>query len=297
MSGCVPNWAQKLARAMLGEGRVLNESRAMKSYSDRSGVYYGSARTPRGLALVLGTGEIASAIAAVMHSRGWSVILSHDADTAVLRRSHAYYDALFGDAVTLDGIAARQGSSRVEIERILAAGDSVVVTPLDLMDLIVLGPFDLLIDARMQDGAPKPELRWLAGLSFGVGAGWFGGVNCDMSLRLPLAEAEPQAITTAPQSGYWYTAIEPGMRVYRHLDIGKAGGATVRAPCDGVVQGILRDGLRVRAGMPLIEIHPRLRKALAGTINPCGRDIGRQIAAAASSMIRGMDGVLSTVAG
>lgn len=66
---------------------------------------------------------------------------------------------------------------------------------------------------------------------------------------------------SAPCSGYWYSATEPGMRVFRHMSLGKVDGTTVRAPCDAIVLGILRDGLRLNAGVPLIDLAPNLRVA------------------------------------
>lgn len=230
-------------------------------------------------ALVLGTGEIASGIAVMLHNHGCGVVLSHAPEETVLRRAASFYDALFGDAVCLDGICGRVGDGRLQIERILTAGDAVAVTPLDVMDLLVLGPFDILIDARMQDAAVKPELRWLAGQSFGIGAGWYSGVNCDTALRLPLAETGQQTHVTAPADGVWYSPIEPGTRVYRDLPIGNAGGVILRAPCDGIVMGVLRDGLKVRAGMPVAEIRSRMRRFATGTCDPRGRSVGRQIVA------------------
>lgn len=253
-------------------------------------------RWPDRRALVLGTGEIASGIAAVLHSRGWGVVLAHDPEEAVLRRATSFYDALFGDAVCLDGICGQVGAGRLQIERILAAGDAVAVTPLDVMDLLVLGRFGLLIDARMRDAAVKPELRWLAGLSFGIGAGWYGGVNCDIALRLPLAEAGRQTRVSAPQDGCWYTPIEPGTRVYRDLAIGRVGGMTLRASCDGIVQGVVRDGLRVRAGMPLVEIHPRLRRFASGACDARGRDLGRQIVVTTAKMLNSVSAEVSGIA-
>lgn len=242
-------------------------------------------RPMRGVALVLGTGAIASAIAVRLHMRGWGAVLSHDTAAPVLRRAMAFYDALFADEVVLDGVRGMGASSTLAVDRILRRPGTVAVTELDLMDLMVLGPFDLLIDARLQGATTKPDLRWLAQLSFGIGDGWYGGVNCDMAMRLPPEKTTEAIKVRAPASGIWHSAIEPGMRVFRTMALGKAGDAAISAPCDGIALGCLRDGQVVRAGMALVELAPHLRFAPQGTTDAFGRDIGEDVAETACRLI------------
>jgi xanthine dehydrogenase accessory factor len=233
----------------------------------------------RGLAVVLGTGEIASAIGVHLHRMGWGVAQSHDPETPVLRRGMAFYDALFGDAVMLDGIVGRHAASTIETKD--ALGVAVAVTPLDLMNLIVIGPLDVLIDARLQPSRTKPDLRWLSGVSIGVGPDWHSGKNCDIAVGLPPEEISARHFVGAPQGGYWYTPIEPGTRVYKHLAVGKVNGLTVRTPCDGVVLGILRDGLHACAGMPLLEIDSGPRGVRWRGVGRRAGAIGKAVTAAA----------------
>lgn len=58
-----------------------------------------SARQP--LAVVLGTNEIASAVAVHLKGGGFSVVLSHDPFPPVIRRAMAFHDALYGDPAVL----------------------------------------------------------------------------------------------------------------------------------------------------------------------------------------------------
>lgn len=240
----------------------------------------------RGFAVVLGTGEIASAIGVHLHRMGWSVALSHDPETPVLRRGMAFYDALFGDRVVLDGVGGRHGATSVEIRNILRTSSVVAVTPLDLMNLIVIDQLDVLVDARLRHGQTKPDLRWLAGVSLGIGAGYYSTGNCDIAIGLLPEELGAGHFVHAPLAGYWHTPIEPGMRVYKNLAIGKIGGLTVRAPCDGTVLGILRDGLRATADTKLLDIDPRPRQAQCSGIDRRGHAAGKATAAAVAQHSR-----------
>lgn len=258
-------------------------------YMSGAGSFAGETVVPtrpmRGVALVLGAGAIASAIAVRLHMYGWGVVLSHDTHTPILRRTMAFYDALFGDEVVLDGVTGIRGGTTLKVDRVLRCPGTVAVTALDLMDLMVLGPFDLLVDARLRDAETRPDLRWLAQVSFGIGAGWSGGVNCDVAVRLPLEKKEVSSVVHAPASGIWHSAIEPGMRVFRAMALGKAGESTLYAPCDGIALGVLRDGLVATVGMALVDLIPHMRFAPQGSSDPVGRKIGEMVAETARQRI------------
>lgn len=234
-----------------------------------------------GVAVVLGACEIGSAIAVTLARLGFGVALSHDPRVAVLKRGAAFYDALFGDAVSLSGVAGSYVGGGLDVDRAVHTPGTVAVTALDPMDLIACGPIDLLVDARQQDESVQPDLRWLARRSCGIGAGWYDGVNCDAAVAVPPLARDERTLV-APRGGDWYTPIEVGMRVFRRMSAGNVGGASVQAPCDGIVVGILRDGQPVRAGTPLLEIAPKARQASVGTLDPRGLIVGRRVAALAA---------------
>ena len=66
-------------------------------------------------AVILGTNEIASAVAVGLHRAGYGVVLSHDPLPPVIRRKMAFHDALFDDAVSVDGMAARRVDTGLDI--------------------------------------------------------------------------------------------------------------------------------------------------------------------------------------
>src|SRR5450756_1084113 len=134
-------------------------------------------------AVILGTNEIASAVAVRLHRAGFRIVLSHDPLPPVIRRKMAFHDALFDDDVTVEGIVARRADNGLEIRTSLAQSSGVTITELGLLDLIVVQAIDILVDARMQKYLATPDLRRLGRLTIGLGPGFACGVNCDLAIE------------------------------------------------------------------------------------------------------------------
>ena len=65
----------------------------------------------------------------------------------------------------------------------------------------------------------------------------------------------------ASREGLWHTAVDIGVRVFKDFVVGRLDGLPVRAPIDGVVRGVARDGSRIPPGVKVLEIDPRGREA------------------------------------
>jgi len=235
------------------------------------------------LAIVLGTNEVASAAAVYLKKTGRDVILSHDPLPPVMRRGMAFYDALFGDPARLEGIEAKRIDFILEAYAVFAEENQVAITPLGLTELLVLGQIDLLVDARMQKYAEKPDLRGLAKVSVGLGPGFHVNGNCDLAIdtkpglqsmilrqgitqepdgkSILLGNVGAERFVRAEENGRWHTSLELGMRVYKDVILGHLNGEPVRAPFDGILRGLVRDGTEVFSGLKLIEIDPRAGRA------------------------------------
>lgn len=230
----------------------------------------GRLRSAYRFAVILGTNDIASAVAVQLRRSGYGVVLSHDPLPPVIRRKMAFHDALFDDAVSLAGITAERADTGLDIRARLARSSGVVITELGLLDLIVIQTIDILVDARMQKYQITPDLRRLARLTIGLGPGFSGGTNCDVAIETrpgkagriiqhgatDAADGMPRRLgrhagerfVEAEFSGRWHTAIEIGARIFKDFVVGHLGNAPIRAPFDGVLRGIVRDGTEVPAG-------------------------------------------------
>ncbi|MBI5133016.1 MAG: xanthine dehydrogenase [Rhodopseudomonas palustris] len=251
--------------------------------------------TRRRFAIVLGTSEIASAVAMHLHRAGYGVVMSHDPFPPVIRRKMAFHDALYGDPISVDGVTGIRADDGVQILKGLRHSRHIQVSWLALVDLLSVRSVDVLVDARLQKHRVTPDLRRLAGLTIGLGPGFSTQVNCDVAIETrpgrsgllvaqgwtdapdgiasPLGDAGAERFQYSQASGRWHTAVEIGSRVFKGFVLGHLSGDAVRAPCDGIVRGIARDGSEVPAKVKLLEIDPRGRHAQWTGIDSRGRTI------------------------
>lgn len=255
----------------------------------------------RGFAIILGTNEIASAVAVRLLWEGYDVALSDDPYPPVLRRGMSFHDALFDDYAEVDGIIGRRAENAVELFDIFASRGCVAVTPLHATDLIPLRRAEAIIDARMQKDRVTPDLRGLAGLAVGLGPNFTVQKNCDVAIETHPARAGTVVRTgrtwasdgiprtlgglgeerflRAPRAGVWRTSLSIGDRVFKEATIGRQGGAPLFAPMDGFLRGLARDGAQAPEGAKLVEIDPRRLASWTGT-DGHGRAIGEATAQA-----------------
>ncbi len=253
------------------------------------------------VAVVMGTNEIASAVAVYLHRDGWRVILSHDPHPPVIRRRMAFHDALFGDPAEVCGVRAVCAGTSLAVSWQLSQGGPVV-TPLGLLDLIPITPFHVLVDARMQKRERHPDLRHLAKFAVGLGPGFAVDRNCDIAVetwparagtvvaegRTEAADGKARSLGTAgaerfvysTEPGRWRCAVDIGTRVFKNFPIGILNGAAVRAPLDGILRGAVRDGTEVPPGVKLLEIDPRGKNASWTGIDRRGAAIAQATLAA-----------------
>jgi hypothetical protein len=258
----------------------------------------------RRLAVVMGTNEIASAVAVALIRSGCPTVMSHDPYPPVIRRGMAFHDALYDDYIELGGIVGRRAESLLEIASVLARKKSVAVSPLSLTDLLALRVADVLVDARMQKHRVTPDFRGLARITVGLGPKFVVGANCDIAVETRPAHAgalveagateEPdgearllggvgrERFVYSGRAGVWRTPVDIGMWVPRGFLIGRHEGAPVLAPLDGHVRGVARDSAFAPEGVKLLEIDPR------GRAEGCrGADErGRTIAAATLKAVK-----------
>ena len=255
--------------------------------------FYASGANP--FAIVFGTAEIASAVAVRLCCAGYSVAMSHDPYPPAIRRGMSFHDALFGDAASIEGVHGERAESAIEIASVVARRRSVAVSPLHLTDLLAIRSPDVLVDARMQKHRITPDYRGLARVTVGLGPNFVVGANCDVAvetrpmkngvivadgatdqadgLARPLGGVGRERFVYTERGGIWRTPVDIGMRVFKGFVVGHIDGTPVHAPIDGVLRGIARDATPMPAGVKLLEIDPRGRRASWTGIDERGRGI------------------------
>ncbi|WP_445219901.1 xanthine dehydrogenase [Bradyrhizobium sp. Pa8] len=264
-------------------------------------------RGPRLLALVLGTNEIASAIATKLTDASFAVVMSHAPFPLVIRRRMSFHDALFGELSQVEGVVGKRADTLLEVVRIHAKQNSVAVTEMNLSDIIGLRPLSVIVDARMRKHRTPPDLRGFARVAVGIGPGFEVNVNCHTAIETHPAQtgAILSCGTTKPadgqcrdlggagrkrfvyshRHGIWRTAVDIGTPVSKNRQLGWLSGTPVLAPIGGVLRGIARDGARVPEGVKLLEIDPRGRQSCWTGMDERGRDIACSAVAAIEKFI------------
>jgi hypothetical protein len=234
--------------------------------------------------VVLGTDDVASAVAHALFVAGWSVVMARDAAIPVLRRRMAFDDALEFGETELAGVRARGAGSMLGVVQLLQSGDLLPVTDIPPDDLLCLGLVRGVVDARMRRHESKADLRAVAGFSVGLGPGFAAGVNVHIAIEtapeLPTALLHDgptlpahgrSAPIVAPDGtpvgrerfgrarwgGLWLTPHAIGDAVAAGAVVGSCAGTPVRAPLAGRLRGLVRDGAVAPAGVKLLEVDPR----------------------------------------
>ena len=234
------------------------------------------------IALVLGTGDIASAIAHLLFTNGWGVAMLRDPSTPVLRRGMAFDDALEDGAAELDGVMARRASTPDQLRTLAGLRREVVLANLDPGGVAVICAVftTMLVDARMRKYAAPADLRPLAACTIGVGPGFQAGGNVHIAIEtlpgqeggvieqgttatptgeaVPLGGAGSERFIYASRAGVWQPSVPLGSQIEAGAAIGTLGGHGVLAPIAGRVRGMVRAAPGgVARGMKLLEVDPQ----------------------------------------
>ena len=224
--------------------------------------------------LVLGIGDIGSAVAHRLFRAGELAVIQDDPRPVTSRRRMAFADAMFDGETQLTGVIARL----VSPAKLSPSTWSVRFIPVTAMApasaIEKLRP-DVIVDARMKKRGRPERFNRLARLTIGLGPGFVAGETVDVAVetdwdnpgRIFRAGATPalprganghgrERLLYAPGAGMFTTRWDIGDTVNRGDPIAKIGRRTVTAPISGRLRGLARSGLPVAAGAEIAEIVP-----------------------------------------
>jgi xanthine dehydrogenase accessory factor len=228
--------------------------------------------------LIRGSGDVGSAVAHRLLREGHEVVVHDVALPAAPRRGMAFADAIFDGACELEGVRARRaevgelGEGRRDEVLVSAAGELGEV-------LAALLP-DVLVDARMRKRARPEVQRGLAPLTIGLGPNFVAGETVDVAIETQWGEelgavvragptkplgGEPRSFdghardrfVYAPCAGVVRTRAAIGERVIAGAVVATIGAEALPAPLDGILRGLVHDGVPVEAGAKVLEVDPR----------------------------------------
>lgn len=257
--------------------------------------------------LIRGSGDVGSAVAHVLRRNDHDVVVHDVALPAAPRRRMAFADAIFDGSCELAGVRGRRVDAIEELRAGAAPGELLLTTaPLDRV-LAALRP-DVLVDARMRKRAQPEPQRDLAPLTIGLGPNFVAGETTHLAIETQWGEhlgavvesgptrrlgGEPRAFeghgrgrfVYAPVAGVMHTQAHIAQRVSAGERVAAIGDEPLLAPLDGILRGLVHDGVPVPQGAKVLEVDPRGDPAKVSGIGERPRRIAEGVLAAIRSRV------------
>ncbi|HBO34845.1 MAG TPA: EF2563 family selenium-dependent molybdenum hydroxylase system protein [Anaerolineaceae bacterium] len=250
------------------------------------------------LILILGGGDLASGVAAVLRRNGWQVVISELPEPMVVRRKVAFAEAVWESQYAVEEIQSVLAGNDEEIESALLAGKiAVIVDP----ESRIAERFDFraIVDARMMkrfQTNPFAEKFPLIGLGPGFIADenclvvietnrgdnlgkiiWKGSAEQDTGIPGIVEGIGLERVLYSHTEGIIRTFVEIGDLVRQGQMLAEVGGNEIVAPFDGTVRGMLRSGLRIKAHTKVGDVDPRKDPSLATHFSDKALIIGNSV--------------------
>lgn len=245
--------------------------------------------------LIKGAGDLASGIALRLHRSGFTVMMTETAVPTTVRRTVAFSPAVYQGTCRVEEVEGVLCSSAEEAEAAFALRRIAVMVDEEAAIRKVFQP-DVLVDAILAkknlgtriDDAP---------MVIGVGPGFTAGVDCHCVVETKRGHylgrciwdgsAIPntgvpgmiggyalERLIRATGEGDFRGCVSIGDQVKKGELVGYAGETPIYALIDGVVRGLLQDGVPVTPGMKSGDIDPRCEPGHCYTVSDKASAIG-----------------------
>ena len=253
------------------------------------------------IVLVKGGGDLATGVSHRLHRAGFPVAITEIENPTMVRRTVSFAECLYADEWRVEGLISARADGKTPAEKaqsaraILEAGSiPVMVDPqAEVIDHLRPAVVVDAILAKRNLGTRIDDAEVVVGL----GPGFTAGVDChavvetsrghDLGRVILEGGAKPNTGVPGPIGGYTTERLlrAPKAGVFTSIagigDVVRAGeavarvdGAEVTSAIDGVLRGLLRDGIEVPAGFKVGDVDPRAEPAHCHTISDKSRAIG-----------------------
>ena len=227
----------------------------------RSTVHFPAESPARPVAIVLGSDEIASAIAHRLHCEGWGVVLIDRVDPPVCLRGMAFADSWYYGVAELAGVHAVFCASVRSIPTALRKGASVAATTWSWSGVAASLDPVVTIDTRKPSERTSLHRATAPMRMIELGA----GVVTAPEFHVPvpparLALASNRTTANAPHGGRFAPLRSIGDALRAGDRVGMIDTTPVVATTHGILLGVTARGARVRAGDPVAVVDPRVER-------------------------------------
>ncbi|HEY77048.1 MAG TPA: EF2563 family selenium-dependent molybdenum hydroxylase system protein [Thermoflexia bacterium] len=230
------------------------------------------------LVVVKGGGDLGTGVAWRLHRCGFRVLVTETARPTVIRRAVAFASAVYEGAITVEGTTARLVENDPEMQAAWEAGEVPVIVDPEGESIRRLRP-DVVVDAIMAKRNIGTHITD-APIVVALGPGFTAGVDCHAVIEtnrghnlgkvILEGSAEPNTgvpgtvggesarrVLRAPAEGTFRGVRAIGDLVQEGEVVAYVDDAPIHSQLNGVVRGLLHDGLRVHKGMKVGDVDPR----------------------------------------
>ncbi len=221
---------------------------------------------------------MASGIAHRLNRCHMKVFITEVAAPTTVRRTVAFAEAVFRGRHTIEEVEAVKISSPEEAYRVWKNGGIPLFVDPEAKMRETIRP-EVLVDAIMakrNTGTEKSHAPLVIGVGPGFRAGgsvhavvesnrghnlgrvlWEGEAEQDTGVPAPVGGYSEQRVLRVPKKGLFRAQHEIGDLVQEGELVGQVDGVPIHAQIQGVLRGLLKDGIAVEEGMKAGDIDPR----------------------------------------
>ncbi|MBL8045985.1 MAG: EF2563 family selenium-dependent molybdenum hydroxylase system protein [Anaerolineales bacterium] len=247
------------------------------------------------LVIIRGGGDLASGVAHRLHAAGFPVMVLELPQPLCVRRAVSFAEAVYAGEMRLEGATARLVSSTQE--GIISFAQRLIPVLIDETGEAIrtLQPA-VVVDARLAKEPLDTQITnapLVIGLGPGFAAGqqchavietqrghhlgrvyWQGSAQSDTGVPETVNGFTVQRVLRAPQAGTLHGELQIGALAQAGQTVATVNGVPIMAEFNGVLRGLVHDGLPVTAGMKVGDLDPRGVREHCFTISDKARAVG-----------------------
>lgn len=229
------------------------------------------------LVIIRGGGDLASGVALRLYRAGFSIAITELPRPLTVRRTVSFSEAVYSRSIQIEGIVGELVSNVEAVSDKVKEGKVAIVIDPDFKLPQVL-PHRAIVDARMKktDCGIYPQSEFVIGLGPGFEAGvncsavvetmrgpflgrvyWHGMAAADTGVPDTVAGHQADRVLRATDDGIMIAYSQIGDKVYKNQIIASINDSNIIAPFDGVLRGLIHNGIQVSKGMKVGDVDPR----------------------------------------
>ncbi len=245
--------------------------------------------------LIRGGGDLASGVALRLFRAGMKCLITEIAQPLAVRRLVAFAEAVYAGEVNIEEVTARRVGTLDEALTCLEDGQLPVMVDPQADVRQALLPL-VVIDGRMTKRPPEYSLDF-APLIVGLGPGFEASVNChavvetkrgpflgrvywqggaeqDTGMPERVGSYQTERVLRSPADGIFYGKVKIGVIVKKGEIVAQVDGQPVVAHFDGLVRGLLHDGVPVHKDVKVGDLDPRLDPRIGQNVSDKALAVG-----------------------